>query len=221
MHRGQPVDERRVTSRLPTSAADQDGSAWLPALDGVEAKLRKGARVADIGCGHGHSTLIMAEGFPESRFWGFDTHPGSIEAAQRNAHAATLSDRVTFEASGARDYPGQRYDLICFFDCLHDMGDPVGAAKHAAKTLADDGTVMLIEPYADDRVENNLNPVGRLYYAASTTLCCAHAISEQGPLVLGAQAGEARLADVFKKAGFKRFRRATQTAFNLILEAKR
>ena len=196
-------------------------SAWLPALDGVEAKLRTGARVADIGCGHGHSTLIMAEAFPQSSFWGFDTHPGSIEAAQRNAHTASLSDRVSFEVSGAGDYPQQRYDLICFFDCLHDMGDPVGAAKHAAKTLADDGTVMLVEPYADDRVENNLNPVGRLYYAASTTLCCAHALSEQGPLALGAQAGQARLADVFKQAGFKRFRRATQTAFNLILEAKR
>jgi len=194
--------------------------SWLPALDGVEAKLRDGARVADIGCGYGSSTILMAQAYPRSRFWGFDYHAESIAAARQAAQEAGVADRVTFEVATAKGYPDERYDLICFFDCLHDMGDPVGAARYAAQVLAPEGTVMLVEPFAGDRVEDNLNAVGRLYYAASTTLCLAHSLSEEVGLALGAQAGEARLAEVFHKAGFSRFRRATQTPFNLILEAR-
>tara|TARA_R110000850_G_scaffold236447_1_gene361239 strand:+ start:5895 stop:6953 length:1059 start_codon:yes stop_codon:yes gene_type:complete len=193
---------------------------WLPTLDGVVDKLKAGANVADIGCGHGHSTVLMAESYPRSRFTGFDTHPASLDAARENAIAAGVSDRVSFDTVGAAAVPDDGYDLICFFDCLHDMGDPVSAAKRARQSLASDGTVMLVEPYATDRVEDNLTPVGRLYYAASTTLCCAHALSEGGGWALGAQAGESRLAEVFAKAGFTRFRRATETPFNLILEAR-
>jgi SAM-dependent methyltransferase len=192
---------------------------WLPALEGVVTKLEAGATVADVGCGYGHSTVLMAEAFPQSRFRGFDAHPDSITEARRISGEAGV-DRATFATARADDYPGTGYDLICFFDCLHDMGDPVAAAAHAARALAPDGTVMLIEPFANDRVEDNVSPVARLYYAASTTLCCAHAISEGGRMVLGAQAGEARLADVFRKAGFTRFRRAAETPFNLILEAR-
>jgi len=193
---------------------------WLPALRGVEEKLRAGAKVADVGCGHGHSTILMAEAFPRSRFWGFDYHEQSIESARGHARKTAIENRARFEVASATSYPAEGFDLICFFDCLHDMGDPVGAAKHAKKALAEDGTVMLVEPFANDRVEENLNVVGRLYYSASTTLCCAHALSEDGAAVLGAQAGEARLAGVFKKAGFSEFRRAKTTPFNLILEAK-
>jgi SAM-dependent methyltransferase len=193
---------------------------WLPALDGVVEKLEAGIGVADVGCGYGSSTVLMAEAFPNSRFYGFDGHEESISEARVAAQAAGVAERTTFQAARADDYPGQGYGLICFFDCLHDMGDPVGAARHAAKALAPDGTVMLVEPFANDRVENNISPVARLYYAASTTLCCAHAISEGGPLALGAQAGEARLAEVFRKAGFTRFRRVLETPFNLILEAR-
>jgi hypothetical protein len=163
----------------------------------------------------------MAQAFPRSRFYGFDAHLASIEEARRNAADAGLVTRVSFDVARAVDYPGRNYGLICFFDALHDMGDPVAAARHAAEVLAPDGTVMLIEPFANDRVEDNLSPVARLYYAASATLCCAHAISEGGNLVLGAQAGEARLAEVFRKAGFTRYRRAAETPFNLILEARR
>lgn len=194
---------------------------WLPALDGVVQRLEAGIEVADIGCGYGHSTILMAQAFPRSRFHGFDTHASSIEEARRNALEAGVAGQVTFEVARAVDYPGTGYGLICFFDCLHDMGDPVAAARHAAKALAQDGTAMLVEPFANDRVEDNLSPVARLYYAASTTLCCAHAISEGGKLVLGAQAGEKRLAEVFRKAGFTHFRRAAETPFNLILEAHR
>jgi SAM-dependent methyltransferase len=194
---------------------------WLPALDGVVAKLEKGITVADVGCGHGHSTILMAKAFPKSRFFGFDVHPESIAEARRNAREAGVADRTTFEVARADDYPANDYGLICFFDCLHDMGKPVAAAEYAHKALAKDGTVMLVVPFANDRVEDNLNTVGRLYYSASTTLCCAHAMSEQGTHVLGAQAGEARLADIFAKAGFGTFRRAMQTPFNLILEARR
>jgi SAM-dependent methyltransferase len=195
-------------------------SSWLPALDGVVAKLQRGIKVADVGCGHGHSSVIMAKAFPKSRFFGFDVHQGSIRAAKDVAAEAALDDRVSFALADATSYPADGYDLICFFDCLHDMGDPVAAACHAAAALAPGGSVLLVEPYADDRVENNLNPIGRLYYAASTTLCCAHAISEGGRQVLGAQAGEARLREVFVQAGFKQFRRATQTPFNLIFEVR-
>jgi len=193
---------------------------WLPALDGVVEKLKKGALVADIGCGHGHSTVLMAKAFPASAFRGFDSHPQSLDEAREIAAEAGVTERTRFEVARSGDYPGQGYDLICFFDALHDMGDPVAAARHAAKALAPDGTVMLVEPFANDRVEDNVSPVARMYYAASTTICCAHAISDGGRLVLGAQAGEARLRDVFYKAGFTRFRRAFETPFNLVLEAR-
>lgn len=194
---------------------------WLPALDGIVEKLEAGITVADVGCGYGRSTVLMAESFPKSQFHGFDTHAASIDEARRNAAEAGLVTRVQFNSARAENYPGNRYGLICFFDCLHDLGDPVAAARHAAETLAPDGTVMLVEPFANDRVEDNISPVARLYYAASTTLCCAHALSDGGHLVLGAQAGEARLAEVFRKAGFTRFRRAAETPFNLVLEARR
>lgn len=194
--------------------------SWIPALTGVEDKLKAGAKVADVGCGHGHSTLLMAQAYPNSRFLGFDNHEKSIEAAQKQSRSLALTGSVSFEKGTAQNYPAEGFDLICFFDCLHDMGDPVGAAKHAAKALAKDGTVMLVEPFANDRVEDNLNPIGRLYYAASSTLCCAHSLSEDVGLALGAQAGEAQLAAVFQKAGFKTFRRAIHTPFNLVLEAK-
>lgn len=193
---------------------------WLPALRGVEEKLRAGAKVADVGCGHGHSTILMAEAFPQSRFWGFDFHKQSIDSARSHARDREIENRVSFEVTSATSYAAEGFDLICFFDCLHDMGDPVGAARHAKIALAKDGTVMLVEPFANDRVEENLNTVGRLYYSASTTLCCAHALSEDGAAALGAQAGEARLASVFTKAGFREFRKAKATPFNLILEAK-
>ncbi|ASY63358.1 SAM-dependent methyltransferase [Sinorhizobium sojae CCBAU 05684] len=195
-------------------------SEWLPALDGIVDKLKAGALVADTGCGHGHSTVLMAEAFPASEFRGFDSHQESLVEARKAAAEACVSEQVTFAAARADSYPGEDYDLICFFDALHDMGDPVAAARHAAQALAPDGTVMLVEPFANDRVEDNISPVGRLYYAASTTICCAHAISDGGRLVLGAQAGAARLADVFRKAGFTRFRRAFETPFNLVLEAR-
>lgn len=194
---------------------------WLPALDGVETRLEAGASVVDVGCGHGHSTVIMAQAFPRSRLVGCDVHPESVAAARSNAEEAGVADRARFEVADAKSYPAKNVDLICFFDCLHDMGDPVGAARHALRALADDGTLMVVEPYAGDRVEENLNPVGRLYYAASTTLCCAHSLSEEGGMALGAQAGEARLAAVLRSAGFGTIRRAHQTPFNLILEARR
>ena len=196
-------------------------SQWLPALDGVIAKLEAGIDVADVGCGHGHSTLLMAEAFPRSRFYGFDTHAASIEQARRHAAGVGLDGRVTFEVARATELPDRQYGLICFFDTLHDLGDPVTAARRAAKVLAPGGTVMLVEPFAQDRVEDNLSPVAQLYYSASAVICCAHAISEGGKLVLGAQAGEARLADVFRKAEFTHFRRAAETPFNLVLEARR
>jgi SAM-dependent methyltransferase len=193
---------------------------WLPALDGVVERLEQGARVADIGCGHGHSTVLMAEAFPNSTFLGIDAHEGSIAAAIDHAATAGVSDRVRFEVGTATDHPGCDFDLICFFDALHDMGDPVGAARHARSALAEGGTIMLVEPYAAERVEDNTGAVGRLYYSASTVLCCAHARSEGGEDVLGAQAGEARLAEVFSEAGFTHWRVADQTPFNLVLEAR-
>lgn len=193
---------------------------WLPALDGVVEKLRAGAKVADVGCGHGHSTVMMAQAFPRSTFHGFDVHEESLGVARAAARSAGVVGRVSFEAADAAGYPADGYDLICFFDCLHDMGRPVAAAAHAAKALAKDGTAMLVEPFAGDRVEDNVGPVGRMYYAASTTLCCAHAISENGTHVLGAQAGPQRLREVFEKAGFRHFREAMRTPFNMILEAR-
>ena len=196
-------------------------SEWLPALDGVVARLEAGITVADVGCGYGHSTVLMARAFPKSRFFGFDVHAASIAAARRHAAEAGVGDRVSFEVASAVDYPAAQYGLVCFFDCLHDLGDPVAAARHAGEVLAPGGTVLLVEPFAHDRIEDNLSLVGRLYYAGSTAICCAHAIAEGGTLVLGAQAGQARLADVFRKAGFTHFRRAAETPFNLILEARR
>jgi SAM-dependent methyltransferase len=193
---------------------------WLPALDGVVPKLEAGARVADIGCGHGHSTVLMAEAFPASRFVGIDTHAGSIEAAWQNATEAGVADRVEFVVGTAGDLEDGVFDLVCFFDCLHDMGNPVAAATQARAALAEDGTVMLVEPFAGDAVEENVSPVGRLFYSASTTLCCAHSLSEEGQTALGAQAGESRLSAVFAEAGFDRWRRATETPFNLVLEAR-
>jgi len=193
---------------------------WLPALNGVVEKLTTGATVADVGCGHGISTVIMAEAYPNSRFHGFDTHEESVYIAIEKARNAGVDNRVRFEVADAKNYPADGYDLVTFFDCLHDMGDPVGTARHARNALANDGTVMLVEPFAHNRVENNLNPVGRLYYAASTTLCLAHSLSEDGGTALGAQAGEERLATVFYQAGFEHFRRATETPFNLVLEAR-
>ncbi len=193
---------------------------WLPALDGVVEKLKRGARVADVGCGHGVSTRLMAEAFPNSRFFGFDYHPGSIEVARQAAAKAGLGDRVSFDVQSAKTYPAKGYDLVCFFDCLHDMGDPVGALKHVRETMAEDGTCMLVEPFAGDRLEDNLNPVGRIFYAASTVICTPASLDQEVGLALGAQAGEARLREVAKQAGLTRFRRATETAFNLILEAR-
>lgn len=193
---------------------------WLPALDGVVEKLKRGAKVADVGCGHGVSTRLMAEAFPNSRFFGFDYHPGSVEIARQTAATAGLGDRVRFDVHSAKTYPAEGYDLVCFFDCLHDMGDPVGAMKHVRETMADDGTCMLVEPFANDRLEDNLNPVGRIFYAASTMVCTPASLDQEVGLALGAQAGEARLRDVARQGGLTRFRRATETAFNLILEAR-
>jgi SAM-dependent methyltransferase len=194
--------------------------SWLPALDGVVPKLEAGARVVDVGCGHGASTVIMAEAFPASRFFGFDFHGPSIETARQRAIDAGVGDRVQFEQATAKDYGGRDYDLVCFFDCLHDMGDPVGAASHAREVLVDDGTVLLVEPFAGDGLEDNINPVGRMFYAASTFVCAPNSLSQEVGLALGAQAGERRLREVFEEAGFSRFRRATETPFNLILEAR-
>lgn len=192
---------------------------WLPALRGVVAKLEAGALAADVGCGHGHSTSLMARAFPKTEFWGYDTHGASIEEATRLAGEAGLAN-ASFATARADQYPRQGYDLICFFDCLHDMGDPVAAVAHAARALAPDGTVLLVEPFAGDSMGDNISPVGRIYYASSATICCPHSVSDGGQLVLGAQAGEARLAEVFRKAGFTQFRRAAATPFNLILEAR-
>ena len=194
---------------------------WLPALDGVVAKLEAGARVADVGCGHGHSTLLMAAAYENSTFHGFEPHEGSLTIAERLAEEAGLEKRVLFQAGKAGDYPKLGYDLICFFDCLHDMGDPLAALKHAAASLADDGALLLIEPAAGDRVEDNINPTSRMYYAASTVLCCAHAISENGPVVLGAQAGQSRLRSLCRAAGLNHFRVAAETPFNMVLEVKK
>jgi SAM-dependent methyltransferase len=193
---------------------------WLPALDGVVEKLRAGARVADVGCGHGASTIIMAEAFPNSTFVGYDYHAPSVEKAREKAGAARLGDRVSFEVAAAKSYPGQGYDLVTFFDCLHDMGDPVGAAHHVLESLAQDGTWMVVEPFANDHLKDNLNPIGRIFYAASTMICTPASLSQEVGLGLGAQAGEARLRDVIAAGGFSHFRRATETPFNLVLEAR-
>lgn len=195
-------------------------TSWIPALDGVEAKLQEGARVADVGCGHGASTIVMAEAYPASTLAGFDYHERSIEIARTRAADAGVADRVTFQTAPADAYPGKGYDFVTTFDCLHDMGDPVGAARHVLSTLDPDGTWMIVEPFAGDTIEDNLNPVGRAYYGFSTLLCTPASLSQEVGLGLGAQAGEARLRDVVMEAGFTRFRRATETPFNLVLEAR-
>ena len=193
---------------------------WLPSLEGVIDKLRGGAVVADIGCGHGTSTILMAKAFPESRFVGSDYHEESIAAARRAAGRAGVSDRVTFEVATAKDFGGGPFDLVCVFDALHDMGDPAGVARHVREVLADDGTWMVVEPYAGDRVEENLTPVGRIYYGGSTMLCTPSSLSQEVGLALGAQAGEKRLAEVLAEGGFGRVRRAAETPFNIVLEAR-
>jgi len=196
-------------------------NSWIPSLQGVKEKLEAGARAADVGCGKGASTLLMAKAFPNSMFFGFDYHDKSIEAARDSAKRASLADRVTFEVAKAKEYPGKDYDFVAVFDCLHDMGDPVGAAKHIRESLAEDGTWMIVEPFANDDLKHNLNPVGRVYYSFSTLLCTPSSRSQEIGLCLGAQAGEARIREVVSSAGFTRFRRATETPFNIVYEAKR
>ena len=193
---------------------------WLPALSGICAKLERGAKVADVGCGHGASTIVMAKAFPKSTFVGFDYHGPSIERARSAAREAGVETQCRFEVSDSKNYPGKGYDLVAFFDCLHDMGDPIGAARHVRQSLDADGTWLVVEPFANDAVEGNLNPVGRVYYAASTMVCVPASLSQEGAMALGAQAGEAKIREVVTAGGFSRFRRATETPFNLVLEAR-
>jgi SAM-dependent methyltransferase len=193
---------------------------WIPALDGVQEKLEQGGSVADVGCGHGASTLIMARAYPNSRFTGFDYHEASIQRARARASEAGQTGNVRFETAAARSFPGDGYDLVTFFDCLHDMGDPVGAARHVGSTLAPGGTWMIVEPFAGDRVEDNLNPVGRVFYSASTIICTPASRAQEVGLALGAQAGEKRLREVVLEGGFRHFRRAAQTPFNIVFEAR-
>lgn len=194
--------------------------AWLPALDGVVPKLEAGATVADVGCGYGSSTLLMAQAYPNSTFVGSDPHGPSIDAARKTAAALGVADRCRFEAASASEYAGSGFDLVTVFDCLHDMGDPVGAAAHVRATLADDGTWMIVEPRAGDRLEDNLNPVGRIFYSASTMICVPNSQSQETGLALGAQAGQTRIRDVVEQGGFTRFRCAAETSFNLVYEAR-
>jgi SAM-dependent methyltransferase len=193
--------------------------SWIPSLDGVQAKLDAGARVADVGCGHGASTILMATAWPRSSFVGFDYHRPSIERARKAAADAGVSDRCTFEVAAARDYPGEGYDLVAVFDALHDMGDPGGAAAHVRRSLAADGTFLLVEPAAGERVEDNLNPVGRIFYSASMLICVPNALSQGGP-ALGSQVPEARLRELLAEAGFGSVHRAAETPFNRVLEAR-
>lgn len=193
---------------------------WIPALQGVEAKLIQGASVADVGCGHGASTILMAQAYPQSRFFGFDYHGPSVERAREAAQKAGVGDRITFERASAKDFPKQGYDLVAMFDCLHDMGDPIGAGRHVRETLADDGTWMIVEPFAHDHLKDNLNPVGRIFYGASTMICTPASLSQDPGLGLGAQAGEMRLRKVALDAGFSRFRRASETPFNMVFEVR-
>jgi 2-polyprenyl-3-methyl-5-hydroxy-6-metoxy-1,4-benzoquinol methylase len=195
-------------------------SSWIPALDGVKDKLVRGAKVADVGCGEGASTILMAKAFPNSQIFGFDYHDKSIEAARKSAKRQGVADQVTFEVAKAKEFPGKDYDLVAVFDCLHDMGDPVGAAAHVRAALNDDGSWMIVEPFANDDLQDNLNPVGRVYYSFSTLLCTPCSRSQEVGLCLGAQAGEKQMRKVVNSAGFSRFRRATQTPFNLVYEAR-
>ncbi len=195
-------------------------SSWIPALEGVEAKLRNGATVADVGCGHGASTILMAQAYPKARFFGFDYHGPSIERAREEAARAGVGDRIVFEQASAKTFPAKGYDLVAMFDCLHDMGDPVGAGRHVRETMAKDGTWMIVEPFAHDSLKDNLNPVGRIFYGASTMICTPASLSQEVGLGLGAQAGEMRLRKVALDAGFTRFRRATETPFNMVFEVR-
>jgi SAM-dependent methyltransferase len=195
-------------------------SSWIPALRDVKEKLDAGARVADVGCGQGASTVLMAKAFPKSQFFGFDYHDQSIEAARESASRNGVADRVTFAVSKAKEFPGRDYDFVAVFDCLHDMGDPIGAAAHVRQSLAKDGTWMIVEPFANDQLKDNLNPVGRVYYSFSTLLCTPCSRSQEVGLCLGAQAGETRIREVVTSAGFNRFRRATETPFNIVYEAR-
>jgi 2-polyprenyl-3-methyl-5-hydroxy-6-metoxy-1,4-benzoquinol methylase len=195
-------------------------STWIPALEGVKEKLERGAKVADVGCGLGASTILMAKSFPKSSFIGYDYHDKSIEAAKKRAKDAGVGDRIEFKLAMAKDYPGKDFDFVTFFDCLHDMGDPKGAAEHVHSSLKKDGTWMIVEPFAGDKLEDNLNPVGRAFYGASTLLCTPASLSQEVGLALGAQAGEKRLRDVVTGGGFSKFRRATETPFNMIFEAR-
>lgn len=195
-------------------------SSWIPSLHEVKAKLDAGARVADVGCGKGASTILMAKAFPNSTFFGFDYHDKSIEGAREIAKREGLDGRVNFEVAKAKEFPGKDYDFVAVFDCLHDMGDPVGAAKHVRQSLKDDGTWMIVEPFANDDLKDNLNPVGRVYYSFSTLLCTPCSRSQEVGLCLGAQSGERKMRDVVTSAGFGRFRRATETPFNIVYEAR-
>jgi SAM-dependent methyltransferase len=195
-------------------------SSWIPALQQVQQKLEEGVRVADVGCGKGSSTLLMAKAFPKSQFFGFDYHDKSIEGARQSAKREGVADRVTFEVAKAKEYPGKNYDFVAVFDCLHDMGDPIGAAAHVLQSLSKDGTWMIVEPFANDQLKDNLNPVGRVYYSFSTLLCTPCSRSQEVGLCLGAQAGETRIRQVVTSAGFTRFRRAAETPFNIVYEAR-
>lgn len=208
--------ERAFRGAYQANLAD----SWVPALDGVAERLRAGGRVADVGCGYGSSTIMLATAFPASTFNGFDYHPPSIEAARKAAAAAGVSDRVTFEVAGADEFPGTGYDLVCLFNALHEMGDPTAVARHVRHALAPDGSMMVVEPFAHDRVEDNRTPVGRNFYSVSTMVCLPNALSQGATRALGAQAGQAALQQVAEEAGFTRFRRAAETPLNLILEAK-
>ncbi len=195
-------------------------SSWIPALDDVQSKLEAGGRVADVGCGKGASTVLMARAFPKSQFFGFDYHDKSIEGARENARREGLADRAVFNTATSKNFPGKEYDFVTVFDCLHDMGDPVGAAAHVRSSLAKDGTWMIVEPFANDELKDNMNPVGRVYYSFSTLLCTPCSRSQEVGLCLGAQAGEKRIREVVHAAGFTRFRRATETPFNIVYEAR-
>lgn len=195
-------------------------SSWIPALDGVQSKLEVGARVADVGCGKGASTVLMAKAFPKSQFFGFDYHAKSIEGARETARRESVVERAVFNTATSKNFPGKEYDFVTVFDCLHDMGDPVGAAAHVLSSLAKDGTWMIVEPFANDELKDNMNPVGRVYYSFSTLLCTPCSRSQEIGLCLGAQAGEKRIGEVVHAAGFTRFRRATETPFNIVYEAR-
>jgi len=195
-------------------------ASWIQSLNGVDEKLQAGAKVADVGCGHGASTIVMAKAYPNSTFYGFDNHSESIDIARQRAEEAGVSDNLHFKVANAKDYKDNDFDLICFMDCLHDMGDPVGAAQHAQQSLKQDGSVLLVEPAANDAVNDNINPVSRLYYAASTAVCTPCSLSQEVGLALGAQAGEKQLTKVMNTAGFSHVRRATETPFNIVLEAR-